>query len=151
MTPLNLAIFFFTRNTHPSHLYLYMRAFAPWTCYVFLGILLSQFDHALDLRSVTPDVKFSFGEATAGRIMACYDVWTHQVCGSTRVYPGYEGISGVRGYIRGTRVYPGYEGISGIRGYIRDTRVYPGYEGISGIRGYIRDTRVRGYIRDTRV
>ena len=55
----------------------------------------------------------------------------------TRVYPGYEGISGVRKYIRGTKVYPGYEGISGVRGY-----KYPGYEGISGVRRYIRGTRV---------
>ena len=46
----------------------------------------------------------------------------------TRVYSGYEGISGIRGY-RGTRVYPGYEVISGVRGYIQGTRVYPGYEG----------------------
>ena len=60
----------------------------------------------------------------------------------TRVYPGYEGISGVRGYIRGTMVYREYEGISGARGYIRGTRVYLGYEGISGVRGYIRGTRV---------
>ena len=28
---------------------------------------------------------------------------------------------------RGTRVFPGYEGMSGVRGYIRGTKVYPGY------------------------
>ena len=51
---------------------------------------------------------------------------------STRVCPGYEGMSGVRGHVRGTKGGPGYEGI----------RVCPGYEGMSGVRREVRGTRV---------
>ena len=53
----------------------------------------------------------------------------------TRESPGYEGMSGVRGYVRSARVCPGYEG----------TRVCPKYEGMSGVRGYEGMSGVRGF------
>ena len=56
-----------------------------------------------------------------------------------RVYPGYDVVSGVRGYIRGMKVLdPGCEGIPGCEGVtirwgtrFQDTRVK-----MSGVRGY---------------
>ena len=50
---------------------------------------------------------------------------TERTLGGTRGYLGYEGISGVRGDIRGTREYPGYDGdVRGMKGLVSgDTRV----------------------------